>query len=149
MIHSSAAIRHGKAAFFLVKGRGGKTTVASQAPLATVLGDDQIILRKQNGKFLAYSTPWGRIIGDPISAMLGGFFLLEQAEKFELIPLKPRRMLEYLWNEHAHLTSVLPPKSRLRAFDLVDEAVHQVPLYRLLVPLNGIDWEAIDAAMGV
>jgi len=74
---------------------------------------------------------------------------LEQAEKFEMIPFKPRPVIEYLWNEHANLIGVLPPKSRLRAFDLIDEAVHQAPLYRLRVSLNGMDWEAIDAAMGV
>jgi hypothetical protein len=85
LIHSSTVNRNGKAAIFLAQGGGGKTTTARQAPIDSVLGDDQIILRNENGKYMAHSTPWGRIVNCPEAVQLGGFFLIEKARQFELI----------------------------------------------------------------
>jgi hypothetical protein len=147
MIHSSAVIRKGKAIFFLAPDEGGKTSVAEQAVRTSVLGDDQVILRKQEAGFMAHSTPWGQIVNDPISAPLGVFFLLEKSRQFGLVPVKPREVIEFLWSEQENFVKGAPNRLRTKIFDFIREAVHNVPLYKLRTPLNGIDWDRIDACV--
>ena len=147
MVHSSAVIRKDRVVFFLAHDEGGKTSVARQAPAATVIGDDQVILRKQNGMYVGHSTPWGRIVNDPISAPLGAFFIIEKSPVFDLIPLKPKQVIEFLWSEQMDLIRGAPKQLRSKIFDRICEAVHQVPLYQMQTPLNGVDWDRIDACL--
>jgi hypothetical protein len=147
MVHSAAVKRNEKAVLFLAPDEGGKTSVAKQVPTKSVLGDDQVILRKKEGRFLAYSTPWGRIVNDPFSAPLGGIFLIEKSSYLDLIPIKPREVIEFIWEEQRNFTDALPINRRTHVFNLVSEAVHQVPLYKLRTPLNGVDWTRIDACL--
>jgi len=146
MVHSSAILRKSKAVFFLAPDEGGKTSMAEQVAVTTVLGDDQVILRKQNDTFMAHSTPWGRIINDPFSAPLGAFFLLQKSRHFDLVPVKPREVIEFLWSEQMNFVKGVPKKLRTGIFDFLHEAVHQVPLYKLQTPLDGVDWDRIDAS---
>ena len=147
MIHSAGVTRNSNAALFLAPDEGGKTTVARCANEALILNDDHIILRQQDNVFVAHGTPLGPITGGPQQARLGSFFLLEQASHFELTPIKPRDVLHFLWNEHAHHWRFLPKYLKIRAFDILYDACHQVPVYRMCFPENYVDWEAIDTAM--
>lgn len=144
MVHSSAVIRKNKVAFFLAPDEGGKTSVARQVPQTTVLGDDQVILRKQNGGLFAHSTPWGKIINDPISAPLGAFFILEKAKHFELTELKPIHAIDVLWEEHKYITMSMPKKYRLKAFQFIYDVAHSVPVYNMKTPKE-VNWGQIDA----
>ena len=147
MVHSSGLIRHGRVALFLAPDEGGKSTVLRPATDGTVLSDDRNILRKEGDVLVGHSTPWGMITDGPQQARVGGFFLLEKASSFELIPIKPRDALEFLWNEHMHSWRVLPKRLRMRAFELLYDACHQAPTYRMRFPRDYVDWDAIDAAM--
>ncbi len=148
MVHSAGLILNDAAALFLATDEGGKTTVMELAARGTALCDDLNILRREGDTFIVYGTPWGRIIGDPQHrAKIGGFFLLEQARHFELIPLKPAEALEYLWNENLSHRLFLPRDLRIRAFEVIYDACHQAPAYRMRFPKDHIEWDAIDAAM--
>lgn len=148
MVHSAGLILSNVAALFLAPDAGGKTTMVELAPGA-VLCDDQNVLRQEDDVFVAYGTPWGRIIGDPQQrARIGGFFLLEQAQRFELLPIKPTEILEYLWNENLSHRLFLPRDLRIRVFEILYDACHQAPTYRMRFPKDCIDWDAIDVVMG-
>jgi hypothetical protein len=147
MVHSSSLIRNDAAALFLAPDEGGKTTVVKHSTASTILGDDQIILRKEGDAFMAHGTPWGLIANSFQQARVGGFFLLEQAERFELIPLKPVDALKHLWNEHLVYRLFLPRHLMVRAFEILYEACRQAPVYRMRFPKDCVDWDAIDAAM--
>lgn len=144
MVHASGVIRQNKAVLFLAPDAGGKTTAALQAQPVSILGDDQIILRRQGDGLVAHSTPFGKVINGPLSAPLGAIFLLEKSDHFEILTEKPRRAMEHLWNENHMFMALLPARQRLRAFDLLGVMIHSAPLYRLRSPLNGLDWSAID-----
>lgn len=147
MVHSSGLILSGAAALFLAPDEGGKTTVLEHSPPGTtILCDDQNILKKEGDAVIAYSTPWGLYTNGSKQVKLGGLFLLEQAEHFELIPLKPVDVLEYLWNEHPGRL-FLPKILRIRAFEILFDACNQAPAYRMRFPKDYVDWDAIDAAM--
>ena len=96
---------------------------------------------------MAHGTPWGKITGGPQSAKVGGLFLLEKAPRFELHPLKPVDAVEYFWKEHLFYRAFLPKNLRLNAFEVINIACHQAPVYLMRFPEDFVDWDAIDAVM--
>jgi hypothetical protein len=149
MVHSAGLILGDCAAVFMAPDEGGKTTVVNLASVECcgILSDDQVILRQTDGLLMAHGTPWGLVTDGPKCAKLGGLFLLEQAEYFELIPLRVVEALEYLWNEHQGYWAFLPKKMRIQAFDFVNSICHQIPTYRMRFKKDYLDWNAIKAAM--
>jgi len=147
MIHSAGVVRNGSAALFIASDEGGKTSLVRPLTGEPVLSDDNVVLRKEDGVFNVHGTPLGVITSGPLTARLGGFFLLEKASSFGLSPLKPRDAIQFLWNEHAHLWHILPKNLRLQAFEILYDACRQAPTYRLRLPKDHVDWDAIDATM--
>ena len=147
MVHSFGLIRSGKAALFLSPDEGGKSTVLERSDDGVALCDDRNILRKEEDSFFVHGTPWGRVTNASQQARIGGFFLLEKASDFELIPIKPRDVLQFFWNEHLHSWRLLPRHLRIRAFEILYDACHHAPTYRMRFPKDYVDWDAIDTAM--
>ena len=147
MLHSSSSVLNNKAALFLARDEGGKTTVMKSAKPRDVLSDDQNIIKKENGVFFVHSTPWSTFPNGPRKARLGGLFLLKKANEFSLSRINPVDMLAYLWAEHVGYTLFMPKKLRVAAFDLLQEACRSVPTYRMRFSKDYIDWDAVDRAM--
>ena len=147
MVHSSALVRSGKTALFIAPDEGGKTTAVRNSTGGTILGDDQIILRKNKDAVLAYGTPWGSLFSSKQTAEVRGLFILEKAKCFELIPLRSVDAVESFWKEHLFYRVFLPKDLRVKAFETVCDACSRAPVYRMRFPKGNIDWEAIDAAM--
>ena len=147
LVHSSGVIRNNLTALFLARSNGGKTTVTQTLNDASVLSDDQVILREEESVIVAHGTPFGRVTNGSNSAKLGGLFLLEKAGRFELAPVKPTDMLDYLWTDQLIYTYFLPTDLRIKAYQMLYTACHQVPCYVMRFSRDHIDWDAIDAAM--
>jgi hypothetical protein len=147
MIHGAGVIRDGVAAVFLASDGGGKTSVVRHSDRVHVLNDDHIILRQEGDVVTAHGTPFGPLTSGPQQARLGAFFLLEKALHFELTPIKPSEVLQFLWNERKLTWYVLPKSLRLRAFEILYDACRQAVVYRMRFPEDYVDWDAIDAAM--
>jgi hypothetical protein len=86
--------RDGSGYLFLGHSGAGKSTTARlwmAQPGVKLLSDDRIILRKQDGKFWMYGTPWHGDAGvaSPDCAPLSSVFLLEQASQNQIFPLVP------------------------------------------------------------
>jgi hypothetical protein len=147
LVHSSGLIYDGQAALFLAPDEGGKTTALRLAPGAQYLNDDQVILRRQEGRFHAHATPLGRLTSGPNSAPLGGLFLLQRDRSFRLEAITPTEVVQSLWNEYRVYAAFQPRDRKLAAFDLLYQACHQAPTYRLYFSRNHIDWPVVGAAM--
>jgi hypothetical protein len=146
-IHSSGLIRGERAALFLAPDEGGKTTALQLAPDGHLLSDDQVIVKRERKGLIAHGTPFGQLTSGPGQAPLGGLFVLEKADRFELTPLKPAGLVKTLWDEHLPYTSILPRPLKHRAFDLFYDMCHRVPIYRMSFRRDDLDWAAIDAVM--
>lgn len=77
---------------FLGHSGAGKSTTARlwmSEPGVKLLSDDRIIIRKKDGQFWMYGTPWHGDAGvsSPSSAPLSALFLLEQSPSNEFRPL--------------------------------------------------------------
>jgi hypothetical protein len=148
-LHSSAVVRHNRAALLVAPDGGGKSTAAELCPDGLVLCDDRNILRQHDSEILVHSTPWGRICSGPSSAQLGAVFLLEKADFFELSLLSKRELMAFLWQDNSFLWMQQPVSHRVRAYDDLAAMIHAVPTFRLKFPHDYIDWKAVDSAMGV
>ena len=148
LIHASGVIRNNVAAVFLSPDEGGKTSVVKLSTGAPILNDDHIVLRRNSNAVMAHSSPLGPITSGPQKkAGLGGLFLLEKSSGFDLIPVKASDILQFIWNESMFRWHMLPKNLRKRAFEILYDACHQVPVYRMRFSKYYVDWDAIDAAM--
>ena len=94
--------RDGRGYLFLGHSGAGKSTTARLwRPEAGVqlLSDDRIILRKHDGEFWMYGTPWHGDAGiaSPGRARLTSLFILEQALENKSVPLKPSQAVAELF----------------------------------------------------
>jgi hypothetical protein len=86
--------RDGSGYLFLGHSGAGKSTTARlwmAQPGVKLLSDDRVIVRKQDGKFWMYGTPWHGDAGvaSPDCAPLSSIFQLEQATENQILPLAP------------------------------------------------------------
>jgi hypothetical protein len=96
-----------------------------------VLGEDQVILRWQEGRFLVYGTPWHL---DPARCSPGGvplrkLFFLDRANGHGVEPCGPRAGIERLLPE-----ALIPYYNRAgleRILDTLPRLAEQVPFYTL------------------
>ena len=147
LLHASALVRHGRTAVFLAADEGGKTTAARLSPEGTILGDDQVLVRRDRDGFQVSGTPWGLHMDGKLRAPLAGLFLLEKAPRFSLRPLSARELLPYLWQGTKELLAILPKPLKIKAFEIVCELAAAVPAAKISFPKNFIAWEAIDKIM--
>jgi hypothetical protein len=147
LMHSSGLLRNEKAVLFLAPDGGGKTTVLGHSTGEHLLNDDHIVLQSDGEGTLAHGTPLGSMTSGPCKARVGALFILDQGSPFELAPLEPADVVQCLWNAHRNYTFFLPRHLKVRAFEILSQACHQAPVYRMRFPKDHVDWRAIDAAM--
>ena len=101
LLHASSAVRNGKAFLFSGVSEAGKTTMARLAPPdVALLTDETSYMRKVDGRYIAYGTPFAGELGEPgknISAPIAAVYLLEKAPENRIEEIDPavavRRML--------------------------------------------------------
>lgn len=146
MSHGAGIIRNGVAMMFLASDEGGKSSAVNLAVGCSVLSDDQVILRKQDGVIVAHATPFAPISSGAVQAKLGAIFLLEKSEHFSLTPVPVRDVVQFIWKEHMHLWFLMPKVLRIKAFEIIVDACVQAKSFRLGFPKDYINWNAVDEA---
>jgi hypothetical protein len=85
LVHASSAVRNGKAFLFSGVSEAGKTTMARLAPPdVALLTDEASYVRKVDGRYFAYGTPFAGEFGEPgknISAPIAALYLLKKASE--------------------------------------------------------------------
>jgi hypothetical protein len=92
----------GSGYLFLGHSGAGKSTSARLWMLEAgvqLLSDDRVILRKHDGEFWMYGTPWHGDAGiaSPGRARVTSIFVLQQASKNKIVPLKPNQTVTELF----------------------------------------------------
>jgi hypothetical protein len=147
LIHGGGVVRRNRALIFLASDGGGKSTVIRQLASGSVLNDDQLILRRDGDGISVHSTPFGTTGGGPLQAKLGAIFLLEKGSRFELIPVKPREIVQFIWNEHRSFWAILPKSLRLHIFEILIQAGRQAVVFRMRFPRDFVDWDTLDSVL--
>ena len=91
LLHAASAVRNGRAFLFTGVSGAGKTTIASLAPKdATLLTDEISYVRKQEGGYCAFGTPFtGELakLGENVSAPIAALYLLAKGPRNRIDPV--------------------------------------------------------------
>jgi len=103
IVHAAGMRIAGKGLLFPGPSGAGKSTLARQFTgsgdsQVSLLSDDRLIIRKMNGRFVAFGTPWPgeEGIARNESMPLSGIFFLSHGEKNMLREINPPEILEKL-----------------------------------------------------
>lgn len=133
--HSSTLILDGEAYVFSAKSGVGKSTHTMLwrkhfGNRVTMINDDKPIIRKKNGKFTAYGTPWmGKSdIGNNTSAPIKAVYILKRGDKNDAVRVKPGAVFKDILE-----ATVIPDERSAMSelLSLLDEFFSSVPLFIL------------------
>ena len=133
LLHASSAVRNGKAFLFSGVSDAGKTTMARLAPAdATLLTDEASYVRKVDGRYFAYGTPFAGELGEPgknISAPIAALYFLKKAPENRIEEIDPalavrRTLRNILFFAHQ-------PDMVRQVFESACAFVAAVPVYQL------------------
>lgn len=134
LLHAAGVNLNGKGCIFPGKSGAGKSTITKQFAAVGkthLLSDDRIIVRKIDGGFKAYGTPWPGEAGIALneSMPLSSIFFLNHGTTNRIKPIKPRQALERLmpvtsipWYDKDVIPKIL---------DFCEDLVFNVPAYVL------------------
>lgn len=145
LLHASSAVRNGKAFLFSGVSEAGKTTMARLAPPdVALLTDETSYVRKVDGRYFAYGTPFAGEFGEPgqnISAPIAALYLLKKAPDNSIEQIDPAEAIQRLlrnvlfFARHADLVR--------QVFDSACAFVAAVPVYQLSFFPDQRVWELI------
>jgi len=147
MVHSSGIAINNRAALFIAPSNGGKTTVARHFSKQHVLNDDQVILRKRSQRVMANATPLGSMTAGPCSVELGGLFVLEKSDHFELNRLDKMAAITSMWSALPQDFQFYPIENRTRSFQFLYDICRNTPCYRMKFSRDYVDFDAVDHVM--
>lgn len=149
LIHGSSIKREDKSFVFFGVSGSGKTTVAKLSPEYQVLSDEITAVRKVEGVYRAFGTPfWGemRKNGENISAPIGGLCLLTKDKQ---VFLKPMSGVPAVAKILPCILFFSTRKSLMdKVVDLCVDAANSVPCYDMhFLPDNSF-WRVIADVAG-
>jgi len=135
MLHSSAVVMDGRAYLFSAPCGTGKSTHTSLwlsefGDRAYLLNDDKPALRRLNGEWFAYGTPWsGKYAKNTnIRVPLGGICVLRRGETNKIRPFGGFEAIHALLEQTARSRD---PEIMQSMLGLLDELLRAVPVWRM------------------
>ena len=144
LLHAATVMRNGKAYVFTGRSGAGKSTIASLSPEGSVLTDEISLLRRENGIWHAYGTPfWGefRAAGSNTSAPVKGIFRLLQAAENRVTPLRSVEMLRALLPNVLFFSAESEASRRL--LEILGQAAEEISSYELAFRKDRTFWEVL------
>ncbi len=133
LLHASSGVRNGKAYLFSGVSEAGKTTMARLAPPdVTVLTDEASYIRKVDGHYFAYGTPFAGEMGKPgknISAPIAAVYLLQKAPENRIDKIEPAAAVQRILRNilfFAHQSDLVR-----QVFEAACAFTAAVPVYQL------------------
>jgi hypothetical protein len=151
LLHASCVAAQPGAVAFAGGSGAGKSTVARQFAAHDWMGDDTVALRRHEGRWFAYATPFvntGTGLPRPRRAPLWRIFLLQRAVREQRVSVSPLRSLSGLL---PNLMAPLPGVSMEAAMELAAQLSRRVEISELHRTRDGSIagcLDASDAAVG-
>ena len=146
LLHAATVVRGGRAFVFTGRSGAGKSTVASLAPEGSVLTDEISLLRREEGVWRAYGTPfWGefRAAGANASAPVAGLFRLLQSPENRVEAVRPMTLLRALLPNVLFFSPDVEANKRLLA--IVSQAAAEIPGFHLSFRKSTAFWEVLPS----
>ena len=143
LLHSSAILRSGKVNIFVAPDEGGKTTSVLLSDRGKILCDDQVLIRKIDGRYQAFGTPWG-LYTSKLQGPANRIFLLRKSDHFDIQPLSPKTLSAHIWKDHRSQLLTLPESLAEKSKEIVRDICNSIPAWTLSFTKDFIDWNEID-----
>lgn len=144
MLHASGIVRDNKGYVFFGPSGAGKSTVASLST-NTLLADETIAVRKVNGSYFLFGTPFWQ--GNNIalsSRKIRGLFALCKDSLNSISRLSPSKGLQRILSSLEF--GVKSPDLTKQLFATITEVLNIVPCYEMRFRKDASFWQAIDEA---
>jgi hypothetical protein len=146
LLHAATVVHDGRAYIFTGRSGAGKSTVAALSPAGSVWTDEISLLRREQGEWRAYGTPfWGefRAAGSNSSAPVAGIFGLSQAPENHVEALAPVGLLRNILPNVLFFSREVAATQRL--LEILGQAVKEIPGYNLAFRKDKTFWEALPS----
>ena len=132
-LHSSAVVLDGKAYLFTAPSGTGKSTHTENWVRlfgAHYLNDDKPVLRKVDGTWMAFGTPWSgkHARSSNEGVPVGGIACLRRGEKNEITPMPPAAAVRYFMSQTLHHLRADQIEKKL---SLIDRLLQELPVWDL------------------
>ncbi len=134
LLHASAVVLDGYAYLFSAPCGTGKSTHTQmwlQAfPEALILNDDKPALRRENGRWYAYGTPWSGKTSwnENLRVPLGGICVLARGEENQIEPFSGQKAIFALLEQTARPAGA---QLRMQLLTLIGQLLAEVPVWHL------------------
>ena len=150
LVHSCAVTRDGAGYLFVGPSRSGKSTIAKLSSDYSVLNDDIVIIKKENGTYTVSGTPFrGDFLDDEVgSAPLKALFLIKHGKGKNIIKnINKREFITRFVREVVYSDTLLSTdreKAFLEMMNFCADVVSEVPFYELQFLPDKRFWDSID-----
>jgi hypothetical protein len=145
LLHSASAIRNGRAFLFTGVSGAGKTTISRLAPPdATLLTDEISYVRRIDGEYRAFGTPFAGELGIPgkdIAAPIAALYFLRKGDHNHMAPVDTARAAAMALRNVLFFAGDAALGERL--FGTVCDFVARVPLHHLTFKPEAALWDLI------
>ena len=133
-LHASAVILNGKAYLFSANSGTGKSTHTEKWCRlfgAKYLNDDKPALRRVDGVWFAYGTPWSgkHDLSSPEGVPLGGIAFLKRGQENTIKPMAAGDAVKYFMSQS--LWQLGDSASMEKQLSLVDDILRRIPIWEL------------------
>ncbi len=135
MLHSSAVVVDGKAYLFTADSGVGKSThtglwLKAFGERAYILNDDKPALRRVDGVWYAYGTPWSGKHDISVNARVpvAGIACLTRAAENSIEPFGGTAAIGAIFKQ---LSRPRMPEIRIKILELLDQLIREVPIWHL------------------
>lgn len=141
LLHASGIVKDREAYLFVGQPDSGKSTIAQVSKELKVLSDDCVCVRKVNGSFYGFGTPWSPLSNNG-SAVLRKIFFLRRGKKLEFKKMTMPKLMEGLFwhgrfaNLNFNLTEGI--------LNTISEIANSIPSYEMYFSLNDNIWKGIE-----
>ena len=148
VLHAACIVRTGRAFVFVGQSGAGKTTVCTLSPHCRIATDDTTVVRRLDGKFVAWGMPGTGSFQPPADSgpfEVAAVFKLVQDKRVRLVPMSGAKAtagilaLPFFSSEGEIVGKML---------ELVRDLTDHVPCYELHFRKDPSFWKCIDREMG-
>jgi hypothetical protein len=146
LLHAAGVVNGEKGYVFFGKSGTGKTTVARLSTNYTLLSDDLLIIKKINGNFQVFATPFG---GELIrerkntKAVVDGFFLLKKSKRNHLKKVNYSKAVVNLMQNIVYFTK--DQQAKIKLLNLACDCLTKIPCYEMHFLPDKSFWRCINA----